>query len=59
MKYLKLKIEDAVNATKAAIEEGIIPGGGVALVRAANEVAKSYAGNKICGRQVKGEQSRL
>jgi len=43
MKYLKLKIEDAVNATKAAIEEGIVPGGGVALVRAANEVAKSSA----------------
>lgn len=35
MKYLKLKIEDAVNATKAAIEEGIVPGGGVALVKAA------------------------
>jgi chaperonin GroEL len=32
MKYLKLKIEDAVNATKAAIEEGIVAGGGVALV---------------------------
>jgi len=28
MKYLKLKIEDAVNATKAAIEEGIVAGGG-------------------------------
>jgi chaperonin GroEL len=38
MKYLKLKIEDAVNATKAAIEEGIVPGGGVALVKAASEV---------------------
>ena len=35
MKYLKLKIEDAVNATKAAIEEGIVPGGGCALVKAA------------------------
>lgn len=35
MKYLKLKIEDAVNATKAAIEEGIVPGGGTSLVRAA------------------------
>jgi chaperonin GroEL len=34
MKYLKLKIEDAVNATKAAIEEGIVPGGGTALARA-------------------------
>jgi chaperonin GroEL len=38
MKYLKLKIEDAVNATKAAISEGIVPGGGVALVRAAEIV---------------------
>ena len=39
-KYLKLKIEDAVNATKAAIEEGIVAGGGVALIRAAHEVAQ-------------------
>lgn len=38
MKYLKLKIEDAVNATKAAISEGIVSGGGVALVRAAEAV---------------------
>jgi len=38
MKYLKLKIEDAVNATKAAIEEGIVPGGGTALVKAAAAV---------------------
>jgi chaperonin GroEL len=35
MKYLKLKIEDAVNATRAAIEEGIVPGGGTSLARAA------------------------
>jgi len=38
MKYLKLKIEDAVNATKAAIEEGIVAGGGTALVRAAKKI---------------------
>jgi len=38
MKYKKLKIEDAVKATKAALEEGIVPGGGVALVRAMNKV---------------------
>jgi chaperonin GroEL len=38
MKYLKLKIEDAVNATKAAIEEGIVAGGGTALVRAARKI---------------------
>lgn len=46
MKYLKLKIEDAVNATKAAIEEGIVAGGGVALVRAAAEVEKTFANRK-------------
>ncbi|MFH1188690.1 MAG: chaperonin GroEL [bacterium] len=34
------RIEDAVQATKAAVEEGIIPGGGVALVRAAQAVEK-------------------
>ncbi|MFA6511674.1 MAG: chaperonin GroEL [Patescibacteria group bacterium] len=34
MKEKKFKIEDALNATKAAIEEGIVPGGGVALIRA-------------------------
>lgn len=39
MKYKKLKIEDAVEATKAAIEEGIVPGGGSALVRAGAKVA--------------------
>jgi chaperonin GroEL len=46
MKYLKLKIEDAVNATKAAIEEGVVAGGGSALVHAAQTVAtakKSFA----------------
>ncbi len=40
MKYLKLKIEDAVNATKAALEEGIVPGGGTSLAKAAG-IAKS------------------
>ena len=35
MKYKKFKIEDALNATRAAVEEGIIPGGGAALVKAA------------------------
>lgn len=38
MKYKKLKIEDAVEATKAAIDEGIVPGGGVALIRAMSKV---------------------
>jgi chaperonin GroEL len=39
MKYLKLKIEDAVNATKAAIEEGVVPGGGAAFIHAAGKLA--------------------
>ncbi|OGZ16407.1 MAG: chaperonin GroL [Candidatus Lloydbacteria bacterium RIFOXYC12_FULL_46_25] len=50
MKYLKLKIEDAVKATKAAIAEGIVPGGGSALVRVKRDlelaIAKSEAGKK-------------
>jgi chaperonin GroEL len=41
MKYLKLKIEDAVNATKAAIDEGIVPGGGTSLALASAIVEKS------------------
>ncbi|MES2134951.1 MAG: chaperonin GroEL [Patescibacteria group bacterium] len=41
MKYLKDKIEDAVNATKAAIAEGIVPGGGTALVKAAAKAEAS------------------
>lgn len=39
MKYLKLKIEDAVAATKAAIEEGIVPGGGAALVKVSEKIS--------------------
>lgn len=46
MKYLKLKIEDAVNATKAAIEEGIVPGGGTSLARAAAIVEKEMLAKK-------------
>ena len=34
MKYVKMKIEDAVEATKAAVEEGIVAGGGTALLKA-------------------------
>ena len=46
MKYLKLKIEDAVNATKAAIEEGIVAGGGSALLKAALRVRQNI-GNTL------------
>ena len=40
LKDKKLRIEDALNATRAAIEEGIVPGGGVALVKTAAILAK-------------------
>ncbi len=46
MKYLKDKIEDAVNATKAAIEEGIVPGGGAALVKVADKLSSSKEANE-------------
>ena len=40
MKEKKARVEDAMHATKAAVEEGIVPGGGVALLRAQAAVAK-------------------
>merc|ERR1712100_392236 len=38
MKDRKLRLEDAINATKAAVEEGIVPGGGSTLVHIAEEL---------------------
>lgn len=46
MKYLKDKIEDAVNATKAATEEGIVPGGGAALAKVSARLTKNLSGQK-------------
>ncbi len=43
MKYLKDKIEDAVSATRSAIEEGIVPGGGTSLARASAIVAEKMS----------------
>ncbi|MBN2590407.1 MAG: chaperonin GroEL [Sedimentisphaerales bacterium] len=40
MKEIKARIEDALHATRAAIEEGIVPGGGVALIRCVEAVRK-------------------
>jgi len=40
MKEKKARVEDAMHATKAAVEEGIVPGGGVALIRASRALAK-------------------
>jgi chaperonin GroEL len=40
MKEKKARVEDAMHATKAAVEEGIVPGGGVALIRAGRVLSK-------------------
>lgn len=52
MKEKKLRIEDALAATKAAVEEGIVAGGGIALLNAAKKVEKTinkYSGDEKIG----------
>ncbi|PIQ96487.1 MAG: chaperonin GroEL [Nitrospinae bacterium CG11_big_fil_rev_8_21_14_0_20_56_8] len=46
MKEVKHRIEDAVGATKAAVEEGVVPGGGVALLRAARALDELNLGDE-------------
>jgi chaperonin GroEL len=46
MKEKKARVEDALHATRAAVEEGVVPGGGVALVRALKAVEKLTAHNE-------------
>ena len=55
MKERKLRIEDALAATRAAVEEGIVPGGGVALLAAMKRVQKivtNYTGDARTGVQI-------
>ncbi|HXI27817.1 MAG TPA: chaperonin GroEL, partial [Vicinamibacterales bacterium] len=50
LKEKKARVEDAMHATKAAVEEGIVPGGGVALLRAAKTLATlEVAGDERIG----------
>ena len=51
MKEKKARVEDALHATRAAVEEGVVPGGGVALIRARAAVAKVKGDNhdQDCG----------
>ena len=46
MKQKKARVEDALHATRAAVEEGILPGGGVALLRCNEAVEKARSGAK-------------
>jgi chaperonin GroEL len=47
MKEKKARVEDAMHATKAAVEEGIVPGGGIALLRAVEVVEKGIKSGKF------------
>jgi chaperonin GroEL len=55
LKEKKHRIEDALSATRAAIEEGVVPGGGTALLRsraAIDEVIKSLSGDEATGARI-------
>jgi chaperonin GroEL len=45
MKETKARVEDALHATRAAVEEGVVPGGGVALLRVRKAIAEAPIGN--------------
>jgi len=53
MKEKQERVKDAVAATKAAIEEGIVPGGGVVLLQAAKEIdTAGYTGDELTGAEI-------
>ena len=53
MKEKKARVEDALHATRAAVEEGIVPGGGVVFIKAVPEVAKlKLQGDEALGAQI-------
>ena len=55
MKEKKARVEDALNATRAAVEEGIVPGGGVALLRASkalDSLALKLSGDEATGAEI-------
>ena len=53
MKDRKLRLEDAINATKAAVEEGIVPGGGTTLVHLVPEL-EAWSADKLIGEELIG-----
>lgn len=52
MKERKDRVEDALNATKAAVEEGIVIGGGAALIKAAKKIKNSLKGDEQIGAEI-------
>ena len=57
LKEKKARVEDAMHATKAAVEEGIVPGGGVALLRAAKVLEHLSSGRRRADRRQRRPQS--
>jgi len=53
MKDKKLRLEDAINATKAAVEEGIVPGGGTTLAHLASEL-ETWSSTNLSGEELIG-----
>lgn len=53
MKEKKLRLEDAINATKAAIDEGVVPGGGTVFIHL-SELLKTWAKNNLSGDELIG-----
>ena len=53
LKEKKDRVEDAIYATKAALKEGIVPGGGIALLNAANNIKPKNMGEKILVKSIK------
>ena len=58
MKEKKARVEDAMHATKAAVEEGIVPGGGVALLRAAKALDGAEARRRRADRRPASSRAR-
>nr|BAH22154.1 GroEL [Arthrospira platensis] [Arthrospira platensis NIES-39] len=54
MKDRKLRLEDAINATKAAVEEGIVPGGGTTLAHLAPQLEEWATSNQLTGEALTG-----
>ena len=59
LKEKKDRVDDAIYATKAALKEGIVPGGGIALLNAANNIQFKSIGRKYWQKQFKHHLSRL
>jgi chaperonin GroEL len=58
MKDRKLRLEDAINATKAAVEEGIVPGGGTTLAHLVPDLTSGWASANLSAEELTGAADR-